>query len=127
MIHERQKSGMDATARAAGLALGAFLGLAVQAQDNDYKLGPDSQFNPAVPHGKVTKHTLLASTNSVFPGTVRDYWVYVPAQYDGSRPAALMRGAIAKPRSPTASSARCLPATAASARTPAWPFAWRSR
>ena len=90
MIHERQKSGMDATARAAGLALGAFLGLAVQAQDNDYKLGPDSQFNPAVPHGKVTKHTLLASTNSVFPGTVRDYWVYVPAQYDGSRPAALM-------------------------------------
>lgn len=60
------------------------------AQDNDYKLGPDSQFNPAVPHGKVTKHTFVAGPNSVFPGTARDYWVYVPAQYDGNRPAALM-------------------------------------
>ncbi len=60
------------------------------AGDNDYKLGPDSQFNPAVPHGKVSKHTFLAGTNSVFPGTARDYWVYIPAQYDGNRPAALM-------------------------------------
>jgi gluconolactonase len=89
-IHERQKSGLGRVTGITGLALGVFLGVGVQAQDNDYKLGPDSQFNPAVPHGKVTKHTLLASTNSVFPGTVRDYWVYVPAQYDGNRPAALM-------------------------------------
>ena len=56
----------------------------------EYQLGPDSQFNPAVPQGVVTKHTLVAGTNSVFPGSVRDYWTYVPKQYDGSRAAALM-------------------------------------
>ena len=58
------------------------------AGDNDYKLGPDSQFNPAVPHGKVSKHTFLAGTNSVFPGTARDYWVYIPAQYAATAPQA---------------------------------------
>jgi len=60
------------------------------AQDNDYRLGPDSQFNPAVPHGKVTHFTLTAAEGSVFPGTVRDVWVYAPPGHDGSRPAALM-------------------------------------
>jgi gluconolactonase len=61
------------------------------AQDqNEYTLGPDSQFNPAVPHGTVTKRTFVAGTQSVFPGTARDYWVYVPKQYDGQKPASLM-------------------------------------
>lgn len=41
-----------------------------------------------VPRGKVTDHELLES--SVFPGTVRRYSVYVPAQYDAAKPAALM-------------------------------------
>lgn len=58
--------------------------------EEEYVLGPDSQFNPAVPHGVVTKHTLVSGPDSVFPGTVRDYWTYVPQQYDGSRAAALM-------------------------------------
>ncbi len=26
----------------------------------------------------------------MFPGTERDYWVYVPKQYDGSKPACVM-------------------------------------
>ena len=26
----------------------------------------------------------------MYPGTLRDYWVYVPAQYDQSKPACLM-------------------------------------
>ena len=56
----------------------------------DYPLGPDSQFNPAVPHGTLTRHTLVSGPDSIFPGTVRDYWVYVPAQYTDARPAALM-------------------------------------
>jgi enterochelin esterase family protein len=54
---------------------------------DDYKLGPDSQEQPGVPKGKVTKHTW---TSQVFPGTVRDYWVYVPAQYDAKKPACVM-------------------------------------
>lgn len=40
-----------------------------------------------VPKGNVTKHTWKSK---VFPGTVRDYWVYVPAQYDASKPACVM-------------------------------------
>jgi len=55
---------------------------------DDYKLGPDSQFNPDVPHGAVTKHSWTNS--SAFPGTIRDYWVYVPAQYDKEKPACVM-------------------------------------
>lgn len=54
---------------------------------DDYKLGPDSQEQPDVPRGKVTKHSWKST---IFPGTVRDYWVYVPAQYDAKQPACVM-------------------------------------
>jgi gluconolactonase len=54
----------------------------------EYKLGPDSQVKPDVPHGKVTKYSWSASR--IYPGTTRDYWVYVPAQYDAAKPACLM-------------------------------------
>src|SRR5881394_586336 len=64
--------------------LGALQG---QAAD-DYVLGPDSQFKADVPHGRVERFQF---TNSVvFPGTIRDGGVYVPAQYDPAKPAALM-------------------------------------
>lgn len=68
--------------------LALFLGLAaaLPAAD-DYKPGPDAQRQPGVPEGRVTKHTW---SSRIFPGTTRDYWVYVPAQYDGSTPAAVM-------------------------------------
>lgn len=58
------------------------------AVSEEYQHGPDSMPSESVPHGKVTQHELLKS--SVFPGTKRRYSVYVPAQYDGSSPAALM-------------------------------------
>jgi enterochelin esterase-like enzyme len=54
---------------------------------DDYQLGPDSMEQPDVPRGKVTKHSW---TSKVFPGTVRDYWIYVPAQYDPKKPACVM-------------------------------------
>src|SRR3954451_14633123 len=38
-----------------------------------------------VPKGEVTKYTL--ENSKIFPGTVRDYWVYVPKQYDPAKPA----------------------------------------
>lgn len=66
--------------------LALLAGPRVAADDKDYKHGPDSEVQD-VPHGKVTKHTW---TSKIFPGTVRDYWIYIPAQYDGSTPAALM-------------------------------------
>ncbi len=40
---------------------------------------------PAVPRGEVTHYTFEQSR--IFPGTVRDYWVYVPQQYDPAKPA----------------------------------------
>lgn len=40
-----------------------------------------------VPKGDVTKYTFESS--KVFPGTVRDFWVYVPRQYDATKPACL--------------------------------------
>ncbi len=55
---------------------------------DDYQPGPDSMPQEGVPRGTVTKHTF--SHSRIFPGTVRDYWVYVPAQYDASKPACLM-------------------------------------
>lgn len=38
-----------------------------------------------VPKGDVTKYTF--ENSKIFPGTVRDYWVYVPKQYDPAKPA----------------------------------------
>jgi enterochelin esterase-like enzyme len=57
------------------------------ADDEDYKLGPDSMRQDGVPQGTVTKDTWHSK---VFPETVRDYWVYVPKQYDGNKPACVM-------------------------------------
>jgi enterochelin esterase-like enzyme len=55
---------------------------------DDYKLGPDSMPQDGVPKGKVTKYSWNES--KVYPGTVRDYWVYVPSQYDAEKPACVM-------------------------------------
>jgi enterochelin esterase-like enzyme len=50
---------------------------------------PDTQTQPGVPKGTVTKQPEWKS--KIFPDTIRDWWIYVPAQYraDGP-PAAVM-------------------------------------
>jgi len=54
-----------------------------------YKFGRDSLPQEGVPRGEVIK--MPPFTNStIYPGTVRDWWIYVPKQYDASRPACLM-------------------------------------
>lgn len=45
----------------------------------------DAVATKAAPTGTLSRHTF--SQSEIFPGTTRDYWVYVPAQYDGSKPA----------------------------------------
>jgi enterochelin esterase family protein len=55
---------------------------------DDYKLGPDSLKRPGVPEGTLTKMPPWKS--DVFPGTVRDWWIYVPVQYDEGKPACVM-------------------------------------
>ena len=59
--------------------------LAVQAlaQEN-----PDRVIQEDVPHGKVTAGQF--SDSQIFPGTQRDFSVYVPAQYKPDEPASLM-------------------------------------
>lgn len=56
--------------------------------DDVYQLGPDSAPHAGVPQGKVVGPTTLPS--NVYPDTTRNYWVYVPAQYDPQKPACLM-------------------------------------
>jgi len=51
-------------------------------------LHAESQSAEAVPRGTVTQYRWTDSR--VFPDTQREYWVYVPAQYDGSQPACVM-------------------------------------
>ncbi len=53
-----------------------------------YELGPDSKRRDGVPEGKVTKHAF--TSKRAFPGTEREYWVYVPAQYKADEPACVM-------------------------------------
>ena len=55
---------------------------------DDYALGPDSFAREGVPRGRVTKFTNW--TSNIFTNTVRDWWLYVPAQYDSNQPACLM-------------------------------------
>jgi enterochelin esterase family protein len=56
--------------------------------DSFYKLGPDSLPMEGVPKGKFSAAKTLPS--SVFPGTQHTYYVYVPAQYDPTKPTAVM-------------------------------------
>jgi enterochelin esterase-like enzyme len=58
------------------------------ALDEPYTLGPDSFEEAGVPRGALTRHYWVST--KIFPGTQRDYWLYVPQQYDGTRPACLM-------------------------------------
>jgi enterochelin esterase family protein len=51
-------------------------------------LTPDSSPQEDVPKGTLTKRTW--NTSSIYPGTTRNYWVYVPAQYVDTTPACVM-------------------------------------
>lgn len=53
-----------------------------------YSLGPDSMVRKNVPQGVIVEREWLES--KVFPGTKRRYSIYIPKQYNASKPAALM-------------------------------------
>jgi enterochelin esterase-like enzyme len=56
--------------------------------DRHYSLGPDSLPREGVPRGEVRGPFVIPS--QAYPGTQHTYWVYVPAQYEKSKPADLM-------------------------------------
>jgi enterochelin esterase-like enzyme len=53
-----------------------------------YATHPDAVARPGVPKGTINQMPPWES--DVFPGTTRDWWVYVPAQYEPEEPAAVM-------------------------------------
>ncbi|MEM0970722.1 MAG: hypothetical protein AAGJ31_15315, partial [Verrucomicrobiota bacterium] len=72
------------------LVLGSSVCFAQQKRpaEGPYPEDPDNLRQDGVPQGTVTEHEFAES--AIFPGTVRDYFVYQPAQYDEATPAALM-------------------------------------
>ncbi|MFN0100708.1 MAG: alpha/beta hydrolase [Bryobacteraceae bacterium] len=50
--------------------------------------GPLSYDKPGVPQGVVSEK--IVHTSAIYEGMKADYWVYIPAQYDGATAAALM-------------------------------------
>lgn len=53
-----------------------------------YPLGLDSQRQNDIPFGKLIKRSW--SNSQIYPDSETDYWVYVPSQYEPSKPACLM-------------------------------------
>ena len=59
-----------------------------RAQQEEYPKPPEAEIKAGVPTGKIEGPFEFRS--EIFPGTVREYWVYVPAQYDPAKPPCLM-------------------------------------
>lgn len=56
-----------------------------QVPKESYPVDSASIEQPGVPKGEVLKFTF--SSSGIFPGTWREYWVYIPAQYKPDKPA----------------------------------------
>ncbi len=72
-------------------ALGASLRAAETAparKAGEYQHGPDSKPQEGVPRGRLEGPLEFRST--ALAGTVRQYWIWVPAQYDAAKPACLL-------------------------------------
>src|SRR5690606_3995380 len=59
--------------------------LAQQPMTEIYSVDPASQERPGVPKGELIKGVF--DNSGIFPGTSREYWIYVPEQYDPATPA----------------------------------------
>lgn len=58
------------------------------AQQEVYPTPPEAMVQTGVPQGVI--HGPFEFRSNIFPGTVREYWVYVPQQYDPIKPPCLM-------------------------------------
>ena len=63
---------------------------AVLAQEPEFPLTEDSKVQEGVAKGTMVKGEYVAREGSVFPGTVREYQLYLPAGFDKAKPAAFM-------------------------------------
>jgi enterochelin esterase-like enzyme len=62
----------------------------VLGQEPEFPLTADSKPQPGVAKGTMVKGEYVAKEGSVFPGTVREYQLYLPAGFDKTKPAAFM-------------------------------------
>jgi enterochelin esterase-like enzyme len=62
--------------------------VAIAALQEPYSLGADSLAQDGVPRGEIIQSRF--TSERVYPGVERDVWLYVPQQYDPSKPACLM-------------------------------------
>ena len=69
------------------LFLLAVLPAAAETPPEQYVRSPDSERQEGVPQGRITRHE---HRSEIFAETIRRYYLYVPAQYDDSTPAAIM-------------------------------------
>lgn len=60
-------------------------GAPLPAAEPEFPLTEDSKPQANVPKGELIKFDFAAST--IFPGTTREVTIYVPKQYDGTKPA----------------------------------------
>ena len=67
------------------LSLFTTLSIALVLLQTAIQAADDAKDSAEVPKGEVLKFSFDAS--KIFPGTVRDYWIYVPKQYDPAKPA----------------------------------------
>jgi len=58
------------------LVCGCFAGVAGE----DYKMGPDSEEKEGVPKGTVKDYKFTES--KIYPGTTRNYWIYLPPNFN---------------------------------------------
>ena len=70
------------------LTLAAWMATGICSADDEYPVHPDSKPQDGVPQGEIKGPFEWRS--ELFPGTVREYAIYVPAQYDGSKPVCSM-------------------------------------
>jgi gluconolactonase len=59
--------------------------LSSQTNQENYPVDPASAEHAGVPKGELIK--FVFNSSKIFPGTWREYWVYIPAQYDPENPA----------------------------------------
>ncbi|GEP43336.1 SMP-30/gluconolactonase/LRE family protein [Brevifollis gellanilyticus] len=72
------------------LLLPLFLLSIAIAAEPEFPLTADSQPQAGVPKGTMLKDSYKARDGSVFPGTEREYQIYLPAGHDKTKPAAFM-------------------------------------
>jgi gluconolactonase len=53
-----------------------------------YPLGGDSKPQTGVPQGRI-EGPFVWDDSTIYPGTTRKYWLYIPAQYEATKPACL--------------------------------------